>query len=329
MFPRLPPHIRIALLFLIHGSCSISLTLLNKQIMNSISSPFFVLFIQNSATVLFSIFLWYMDVIPMNRWKRSHLIQFMLPAVIFFMVIWTSLKSMEHSSVALIIVVRNCSPLVTAIGEIAFLKTSFSVVSIVGLLISIAGSCLFASFDTSSSAVGIFWMVLNLFSVAASVLIEKKFTNDMVREQTPFGLNCYRNLLSLPILFILSISAGPSAFSLPQSHMFVLFFSCLSSCLIGMVYFFLQTHVSSTSIMVANVFYKLATTIVSLLYFSFSLSSSLGWLGYLMSLAGFVIYTQSRMPKSLPLDHNPLYARESGLSAFFRMLKRSLKLQMQ
>merc|ERR1719253_1830952 len=202
---------------------------------------------------------------------------------------WTNLVGLTYMSVPMYVVGRNAVPILTACGEALLLGASFGAEKIAPLGLVVAGSLLYSQGDDSWDIRGIHCAMGNALFVTSSMLFEKKLMKDSKGRQTPVEVNFYRCLTSLPMLVSLAwyVDEVPTWPQLLDSR--VLPASCILAFGIGISSFSLQARVHATTIQVANVAYKVVTTLVSLMLFPV-IVTNVGWTGYVLSFVGFGLY---------------------------------------
>jgi len=213
--------------------------------------------------------------------------------------LWSSLEGLSRVSVPLLVVARNLVPFFTAINEALFFKEKFSLQSYVALLMVCVGSIIYVSVDNTLDFKGFSLVALNLVFSVITPLVEKKLVKGLMDEQTPTGLQCYRNFISIPVFLIIILSRGyihqaiQELLQLPSSLLFIIFLSCFFGFSISLSVFFLQTLVTATSVVTANTWYKLCTLLVSLIYWPIPFNL-LGIYGITASFCGVAWYTYLR-----------------------------------
>jgi len=301
--------------FTIYGASSIGLTLLNKSLAISFPSPFLVLTIQNIASVGMTFLADRMGVLLMSRWKVSHILATLPVASLYVFVLYTSLVGLSMVSVPLLVACRNLMPLATALGEMIFLGERFPMDQLASLLVVFMGAALYTANDSSFSFTGIGFVFVNMMLTTALALVEKRISNKYGDQQTPTGIRCYRDLLSVPFFAVLAFAHSNLAVAkseMKANAVTVLLVSCLLSFGIGLAGYSLQKLVAATSIVVANIVCKLITTFASFLFFPVDVHP-LGWLGMLIGFAGVVWYSwlrqrQKRHP-ALPITQSNATSR--------------------
>lgn len=141
------------------------------------------------------------------------------------------------------------------------------------LALILLGSIFYAFSDHTISFKGVGWILFNLFLTVTVPILDKKLTNDIIKEQTSTGISTFKNGLSIPFLLILAYFRGQFSaltnelVNLPIYDIVYLIFTIFFGTTIGIAYYSLMSLISATSVVAANVTYKLVTLLVSLIFF--------------------------------------------------------------
>jgi drug/metabolite transporter (DMT)-like permease len=143
---------------------------------------------------------------------------------------------------------------------------------------------------------------LNLLLTVTVPIIDKKLTNDLNQEQTSTGISTLKNILSCPMILLIAYLKGtlPSVVNdlpyLPVYDYVILFFTIFFGTTIGIAYYSLMSLISATSVVAANVTYKLVTLSLSLIIFPVPFKLH-GVLGLVLSFFGVGWYSYMRNQK--------------------------------
>lgn len=204
-----------ALALLVYSSCSISMILLNKLVMNTfqLDFPLGLLFLQNTAALLLVVcakqlnWIHYpdFDVNVVKKW---------LPLTCFFvLMLWTSMKSLRTMSVAVQTILKNLAIIFTAVGDWFFFEKQLTPGMFFAFGLMIFGSWLGSTSDPWVSNEGLFWTFANIFCTVGYVLYMKKLLSTVTNEIGKYGPVFYNNLLSLPFLFFPALPSLPDLLS--------------------------------------------------------------------------------------------------------------------
>jgi len=253
--------------------------------------------------------------------------------VFFFMAtLFTSLKALKFISVPLYVVARNTVPAQTALLERIFNNVRLSLVAILGLFFTVVGAIVYTYGDLNSglSFTGLVYAVVLTLVVAGCSVVDKTAVRYLgeVEDISPAECNQLRVAVSLPfnVLFMIllefqsaamlvadasdeaitDINTDPPKLDIYQSSANISFAVGMSILLstvfgygMGTFNFYLQQAVNAATVQVANILYKLATTMVSRVTHPTAVSAS-SWAGFALSLLGIALYTFG--PKMWPVQ---------------------------
>eukprot|EP01080_Neovahlkampfia_damariscottae_P010559 gene10559-3078_t len=254
---------------------SVSMTILNKKIVVDFKFPFVLIAVQNIGsfivTMIFQIF--NREILPLKRVTLSQVYQLVLPTIGYIGLLWSSFEGLARVSVPLVIVSRNSAPLGTSLIECLFMGLKLSYEEFFSLSLILMGSIFYAFSDTTVSFEGSQWILLNLLLTVTIPIIDKKLTNDVKQEQTSTGISTLKNIMSFPMLLFIAYFKGTlNSITdvlpyLPIYDHAILFLTIFFGTTIGIAYYSLMSLVSATSVVAANVTYKLVTLTLSLIIF--------------------------------------------------------------
>jgi len=239
--------------------------------------------------------------------RRHHLVPVFGNALWLVALLWSSLKSLQLISVPLYVVSAYSRPLFTGVIEYFWLGRTLSPPKIAALFFVLLGSVLYAFSDNTVTIYGLGFAVLNTLLVAGLSVYENLIMNTMKAEQTPFGVNLFRVLFTLPFLLVLSFThESPDWDAVGLFNGILLVISSTVGLFLGVVMFALQRLVSATSIQLGNVLFKFLTTLASLTIHPVQISLQ-GWIGYAVCSAGFLLYStiaETQNPQPPPKSNN-------------------------
>lgn len=290
-----------SLLFAGHASCSIFLVLINKTISMSFPFPWAVVFIQNSGTILCSVVLHLLGRVQLQPLRRHQVVPLVIDSFWLVVVLWSSIKALQEVTVPLYVVVRNTVPFLTALCEWVCLGQPLDFMLFIALLATFAGTALYSVSDFDTPLHGLAYAVANAVLVSGMCVYERYLMTSSKVGMTALDLNFHRVLLSMPCVVILVWLEGfPDSFlqlpGKPREAAFIAV-SALAAFSIGTLLLKLQGEVSATTIQVANVAYKCATTAISRLTHPAEVSP-LGYVGYGLCTSGVLLYTLTRRPRA-------------------------------
>mmetsp|Transcript_78830 Transcript_78830/g.239092 ORF Transcript_78830/g.239092 Transcript_78830/m.239092 type:complete len:358 (+) Transcript_78830:97-1170(+) len=236
---------------------------------------------------------------------------------LFMAQLFTSLKALKYISVPLYVVARNTVPAQTALLERFFTNVQISPVAFLGLGCTVVGAGLYTYGDLQSGLAmdGFAYAVVLTLIVATCSVVDKTAVRVLGQEENikPVECNQIRVALALPVnaLFMLMFEFGIddgqpaelNALNQPpkldiytataQMSVMVLTSLLLSTLFgfgMGTFNFYLQQAVSAATVQVANILYKLSTTIISRVTHPAPVALT-SWAGFALSLLGIALYT--------------------------------------
>eukprot|EP00286_Rhodomonas_abbreviata_P026276 CAMPEP_0181300976 /NCGR_PEP_ID=MMETSP1101-20121128/7179_1 /TAXON_ID=46948 /ORGANISM="Rhodomonas abbreviata, Strain Caron Lab Isolate" /LENGTH=356 /DNA_ID=CAMNT_0023406253 /DNA_START=153 /DNA_END=1220 /DNA_ORIENTATION=- len=280
---------------------SVSMVLLNKYCASSFGQPYSLLGFQNTMTILLNLLGVQLGIFSV---KPSQFKMFFLPTFLFVGMLLSSLKGLPFVSVATTVVFRALSTCLVACGDFLIFKKRFLKAEYVCLVFVVGGAAIYAAADLSYDATGYAWMVCNTAFFVSSQLYEKYAI--VALEQTPAGISCVQNSMSLPILLVFGMFVGkeePIA-KLREldsvTHGF-LFATGFAGCALSVCYMSLSKFASATSISLAGNLNKLLSIVAGAFVFSNPLSL-LQVVGLGISMLATMAFSQKgQLPLSLPV----------------------------
>ncbi|KAL0479734.1 hypothetical protein AKO1_007560 [Acrasis kona] len=282
--------------FAVQGISSISLTILNKSLAFYYPFPAMIIAIQNLFSIPLFVAAGYSNILPMNQIQLQHLLYSLPTTLCYVLLLWTSIEGLSAVSIALVVIMRNLVPFATGAIENIFFDLKLTGRSYISLAAIFVGAVFYSLTDFTLSYRGITWLLLNTFLSVLIPIVEKRYLTSKLKDQTPAGINFYRNTLSVPMLLVIAYLQGnlgesyETYFTLSNSTHLMVLVSCLAGFSIGIAYYFLLKIVSNTSIAIANTFYKLTTLAASTLFWGIEFDS-IGIIGILVSFGGILSYT--------------------------------------
>jgi len=287
----------VALWFVCHACCSISLTLLNKMLATVGIGAVCVVTTQQCLAVLIAIAFHLLKWQPLCHFSLSHMMIVMPLAVVFVFLLWSSLAALSRASVPLVVVGRSLTPLCTAALEHQF-KGSIPCRSFLPLLSIVAGSLIYATQDTLLDLAGVGYVLLNVALSAVAPLVERFSAQQL---KLPAAALAFRRnlatLLLLSIWLVVEHSSGKACLaSVNNLSWYTLVALCLSAIFgvgISWAAFSLQSsHITVTSIVTANNLYKLIVLAASIYLWGLPFRA-VGWMGLALNFAGVFAYYYS------------------------------------
>lgn len=283
---------------------SIGMILFNKIAMGDFHHPMHLLFFQNALSIilnLFSVFIGLQKQQPLN-WAEAR--RFIIPSLIFTVMLGSSLASLPYVTVASVIIFKNGSTLLVAAGDKLVFGKRFHRNAYLGLLLMLIGGIIYAMEDSSQHKLGYFFLFVNMVANATLNIYESHVVNDVAN--TPIACSTYINASSLP--FVLGIAyyqqyAADSQSSVVADVMSaslslkicMLITGCLGFC-ISNAYMTLFTIVPTTSIVVATNVNKIVSMLLGFVIFPASRNAlnRYSWSGIAVCLGGAYLFAVSK-----------------------------------
>jgi len=238
------------------------LTLANKLAVRVFPHPNAIAAFQNAATILMLRCLAVASPTTVGELPpltRSVLRQWLPLTALFVGMLVSSLLALMHVSAVTLIVIRNLTSLTVAALEWAVLGRALSWGGAGALGGMLLGASLYGLHDVTFSATGYAWLAVNLVTTSAyQVLVKGIVSSDAAKEMGPFGFSYLNNLLSLPMLALISAATGEvpamlaGARGLDVEGAAVLGLSGVLGFCLSVSAFKLNTMIAATSMMVAN-----------------------------------------------------------------------------
>lgn len=256
--------------------------------------------------------------------KLKNKLWVVLQVVLFMGTLFTSLKALRYVSVPLYVVARNTVPAQTALLERLFTSVKLSAAAVLGLLCTILGAVLYTYGDLRSGVAfgGLAYAAMLTLIVSGCSIADKTAVRTLGQEEDikPVECNQIRVALAVPVnvLFVVafemeslpgmdvvgdkiaghqgstSLPRKPGLFEAAAGMSFTVLMCLLLSTVFGFgmgtFNFYLQQAVSAATVQVANILYKLSTTVISLVTHPAPVNRT-SWLGYAISLLGIALYT--------------------------------------
>ena len=282
----------LVIYFSISGLSSILLLIVNKTLSSSFPFPLATVVIQNVCALLCTIAYALMRPGFVSPVRFRHFLPSFPGSILFVLVLLLSNASLGYVSLPVFVVANNLRPLSTAAIEFAYSGACISgkrASSLVGIAL---GAIVTALSISDREFKGLTMAAINTPLVSLLNVIDGRFMRSVKHEQTPAGINLYRLITSLVLLGGVALfeEKSPELTDLDIASVKLLLMSGITCTFAGVSLFELQTRTSATSIQVANVGFKIITTVVSLFTHG-EYPSIAGWAGYAVSTAGVLLYS--------------------------------------
>jgi len=238
----------------------------NKAAVQHLPHPCTLVIIQAVGTlVLLAVF--YRSQVSLNT---ATVMQWLPISMLFTTMLFTSMKSMVHSTVSTILVLRNIGPIFTTLGELMLGKLQISGGIAAAELLIVCGAVLYTGGAVDTSPQSLFWILINVAAQVTYGLMLKHTmeTSPIVKEMSKFTMSFYNNLLCLPPVLLMLFLYGehtkltateadgtPSADAITSVSPWgwgIIALTCVFGFVISTSGFGVQRLVSATSFLVLN-----------------------------------------------------------------------------
>lgn len=311
MQTNIPHHIRnhhaeVVASIVCYSACSISLIILNKLVIATykINYPMGLLFLQNACAFILVALCKASGLIhyPAFDWR---VVKKWLPlTVLFVMMLYTSMKSLELMSVAVQTILKNLAMVLTALGDFYFFEKKLSGGMFGSFVMMALGSYIGSAGDPWVTPLGLFWTFANIFFTVAYVLYMKVLLGAVSKEIGRYGPVYYNNLLSLPFLLPASLTSLPDLMSeiaaAPMGAIVCLVLMVVAGSVMTFATFWCMRVSSPTTYSVTGALNKIPLALLGIVIFS-HVPTATGWVGISIALSGGLVYTYLNLPKAAPV----------------------------
>lgn len=294
----------IPLSILCYSTCSVSMILLNKLVIDTyeLNFPMGLLFLQNGAALLLIMFLKWQGVVYYPDLDKRVVKKWIPLTILFVCMLWTSMKSLKIMSVAVQTILKNLAIVLTALGDQYYYGKRITPPMYAAFLLMVLGSYLGSVGDQWVTAWGVFWTFANIFATVSYVLYMKQLTKDL-SDIGRYGPVFYNNLLSLPFIFPSCVATMPDLLGAIQAAGAGALL-CLSlmvgvGCVMTFATFWCMKLTSPTTYSVTGALNKIPLALFGVLIFG-QVPTPIGWIGIAIALSGGMLYTWVNRPRELP-----------------------------
>lgn len=301
----------VALSLIGYSTCSVSMILLNKLVIDTyhIDFPMGLLVLQNGCALLLVALLKSLRLVHYPDFDKNVAKKWLPLTILFVAMLYTSMKSLKIMSVAVQTILKNLAIILTALGDQYLFgkKVTLPMYAAFGLMV--VGSYLGSVGDRWVTAAGVFWTFMNIFFTVAYVLYMKRLLGDVSREIGRYGPVFYNNLLSLPFLLPSCIATlpelGAAIVDSSAGAKLCLLLMILVGSVMTFASFWCMKVTSPTTYSVTGALNKIPLAVMGVFIFG-HVPSAVGWTGIVVALSGGLWYTLLNRPppkpKELPQD---------------------------
>jgi GDP-mannose transporter len=281
------------------------LTLVNKVAIQMFPHGCLLIMIQNAMTILLLLLTTACCTGTFGKLARpsmAQLARWSPLSCLFVLMLLSSLMALKHISAVSLVVLRNLTTIVVAMGERYILGARFSRPAVATLWGMLFGAAIYGASDLLFDAKGYAWLLTNIVASSTYQIYVKALAKD--ESLSPLDMSFISNVISVPVLAVCSVLLREMA---SRESVALALASLVRPATVGVVFasgflgyalstsaFLLNTLVSATTIMVINNANKFAVILLSEMF----MERSLG----IMSTAGTLIvlyfaYMYSSTPK--------------------------------
>lgn len=260
---------------------SILMTVTNKYVLNKeFTLNFFLLAIQSTVCIVTIFCLKSFGVITYRQFNKDEAKKWSPIAFLLVAMIYTSSKAIQYLSIPVYTIFKNLTIILIAYGEVLWFGGSVTSMALGSFFLMVLSSVIACYGDSKAASVdgneffGYIWMFTNCIASAAFVLYMRKRIK--LTNFKDFDTMYYNNLLSIPILLVLTIlledwSPASLAINFPEANrgatIFAMVFSGASSVGISYCSAWCVRVTSSTTYSMVGALNKLPIALVGLIFF--------------------------------------------------------------
>lgn len=280
------------------------MVIVNKHVFKQLPCPCIVTGVQNAATVLINVAATKAGFLEMKPWKLSEIKQFLVQGLFFAATLGLSNFGLPRVATSTLIVPKSLTTVFCMWAETWLGLATFGITAHLALLTSFGGSVLYAIEDVNYEPAGyLAFMAVSIVNCLVSV-IERKISVSV--EQTPAGISCYKNLVSVPFFVVFALLTNElNTIQTVQLSSNVLSMALLSTFLgfgLSLCYANLYKITSATTVLATANVNKLATSIFGNKIFVERTTPSAG-LGLMLSLGGVMVYALDKARVNVMAPH--------------------------
>jgi len=302
--------LRLLALCLSLSACSWGMTVANKYLMTTLKSPGFVIAVQMTMAVVVAI------ILAGGRlsFESKQAQRWMIVPIVSCTQLLTSLYTMKHLNLSMLMVIRNLGPIVTLPIEMISMplikRPVVTYGSVFGLFLVLASALTYFSGEAPSWK-GCVFAFLNMMLAVIDVVLRRRFLTTECAEMSTTMCMLLNNLVGIVPSAILCFGTGElldldskTAFS--SRTIMVLLFSGLIGSGISFFALHVQREIAATSFMVLENGIRLAEVLAGVLLFQDPFKWPSQVLGLVISYCGSIWYAK------VQIDSDPLDSKLDG-----------------
>eukprot|EP01059_Diplonema_ambulator_P022548 TRINITY_DN37856_c0_g1_i1.p1 TRINITY_DN37856_c0_g1~~TRINITY_DN37856_c0_g1_i1.p1 ORF type:complete len:366 (+),score=91.17 TRINITY_DN37856_c0_g1_i1:41-1099(+) len=288
--------IETAMSVLAYSSCSISMVLLNKLVMDThkFNFPSALLFFQSLSAFVLVALLKNRGVVDFPSMNKALILRWLPLTGLFVGMLGTSMLGLRTMSVSITLLIKNFALIFIAVGDNILYGHYLDKWVLLSFLLMIFGSFVGAQQDKWVTAWGLFWNFANVGFTTGYQLYMKGMLNEAKKSLGRWGPVYYNNLLALPPLLLPTIYSAPvweEQLTLSSKWLQLwLTLMMLVGAIMTMSSFWCMRMTSPTTYSVVGALNKVPLAIISMWVFD-QYPTAYGAFGIFLALLGGVLYT--------------------------------------
>jgi GDP-mannose transporter len=287
------------------------LTLINKLAIQMFPYACLLILIQNAMTIILLLSTPLLCTSTFGKLTSPNLatlVRWAPLSCLFVVMLLSSMLALKYISAVSLVVLRNLTTIIVAVGERYILGTRFSWPAVATLWGMLFGASIYGASDLLFHAKGYAWLLVNIISSSTYQIYVKMLAKD--DSLSPLDMSYISNVISLPVLALCSVAMREiggrdvlielvAALAQP-AVMAIVFASGVLGYTLSTSAFLLNKLISATAIMVINNANKFAVILLSEIFMERSLGV-MSTTGTLLVLYFAYMYAKCpKLPASAP-----------------------------
>lgn len=294
--------VEIIFIIAFHLVTSISMMLINKAAVKALPYPITLLLFQTVGTVVILEAGKALRMLHYEgfKWEKGGK-KFLGVSIAFVVPMVFNMMALEHVSVATVVVFRQVSTALVAVGEFFLFKKSFKVLVIASIMLGIMGSLVYGFSATDYKLLGYLYSLLYAVAMAINALYVKSIF-DQLPQMSHWEKTYYQNLEGTPFLLMMAIpvesvtSCLRDMGALTYQAWTIIALSCFAGFAVSVAGILSRTALSPTSFNILGNMSKPLTVLLSFFIFGAE-SSAKALVGLGMVLMAGVTYSYASRRK--------------------------------